>query len=48
MVFIYAMEALKGKDGSFTPSLLLALGLMGLSVAAIVGMREPMGLAREE
>ena len=48
VVFIYAMEALKGKDGSFTPSLLLALGLMGLSVAAIAGMREPKGLAGEE
>ena len=32
VVFVYIMEAMKSSDGSFTPSLLLAVGLLVLSV----------------
>ena len=41
VVFVYIMEALKGKGGSFTPALLLAAGLMILSVLVITRMKEP-------
>ena len=40
VVFIYGMEALKGKDGSFTPSLLVLVGLMVLSVLLILWLKE--------
>jgi hypothetical protein len=35
------MEALKTKDGAFTPALLLALGLMVVSVIVITRMKDP-------
>src|SRR6185295_14013189 len=35
VVFVYVMEALKRPDGSFTPALLLAIGLMAISVLLI-------------
>jgi MFS family permease len=41
VVFVYIMEALKGPDGSFTPALLLALGLMALSVLLITRLKDP-------
>ena len=40
VVFIYGMEALKGEDGSFTPSLLVLAGLMALSVLLILWLKE--------
>jgi MFS family permease len=40
VVFVYVMEAMKTPDGSFTPSLLLALALMVVSVILIALMRE--------
>ena len=40
VVFIYGMEALKSKDGSFTPSLLILLGLMVVCVILILGLKE--------
>ena len=40
VVFIYGMEALKSKDGSFTPSLLILLGLMAVCVILILGLKE--------
>ena len=40
VVFIYGMEALKGKDGSFRPSLLVLAGLMVLCVFLILWLKE--------
>jgi Nitrate/nitrite transporter len=40
VVFIYGMEALKGKDGSFRPSLLVLLGLIVLCVFLILWLKE--------
>jgi MFS family permease len=40
VVFIYGMEAFKSKDGSFTPSLLLLVGLMAVCVILILGLKE--------
>jgi MFS family permease len=41
VVFVYIMEALKSPDGSFTPALLLAIGLMLASTLLILQMRDP-------
>lgn len=40
VVFVYIMEALKTADGSFTPALLLALGLLVVSVALVTQMKD--------
>lgn len=41
VVFVYIMEALKTKNGAFTPALLLAIGLVVVSVALITQMKDP-------
>ncbi len=41
VVFVYVMEALKTGDGSFTPSLWLAIVLMLLSLGLITQMKDP-------
>jgi len=41
VVFVYVMEALKTKDGAFTPALLLAIGLVVVSVVLITQMKDP-------
>ena len=41
VVFVYIMEALKARDGAFTPALLLAIGLMLVSVAIITHLKDP-------
>ena len=41
VVFVYVMEAMKTSDGSFTPSLLLALGLLVVSVLLVTQMKDP-------
>jgi MFS family permease len=41
VVFVYIMEALKSGDGSFTPSLLLAVGLLIVSAAIITRLHDP-------
>jgi len=41
VVFVYIMEALKAKDGAFTPALLLAAGLMILSIFLITRLKDP-------
>jgi hypothetical protein len=41
VVFVYIMEAMKTSDGSFTPSLLLALGLLVLSVGIATQLKDP-------
>jgi MFS family permease len=40
VVFIYGMEIFKGKDGSFTPSLLILVGLLALCVILILRLKE--------
>mgnify|MGYP000864022337 CR=1 FL=1 len=41
VVFVYIMEALKDKNGAFTPALLLIVGVMLLGIFLIAGMKEP-------
>lgn len=41
VVFVYVMEAMKTSSGSFTPSLLLALLLLGVSAVLVTGMKDP-------
>ena len=41
VVFVYIMEALKTADGSFTPALLLALGLVVVSALLVTQIQEP-------
>ncbi len=41
VVFVYVMEALKTPQGAFTPALLLAIGLIGLSLLFITQMKDP-------
>jgi len=41
VVFVYIMEAMKNSDGSFTPALLLATGLLVLSVLIVTQLRDP-------
>ncbi len=41
VVFVYIMEALKSKDGSFTPALVLAIGLLVLSVLVLTQLKDP-------
>jgi MFS family permease len=40
VVFVYIMEALKLQDGSFTPALLLAAGLLVISTAIIIRLKD--------
>ncbi|MBI3152705.1 MAG: MFS transporter [Chloroflexi bacterium] len=44
VVFVFIMEALKGADGSFTPALLLAVGLLILSGIFVSQMKDPQEL----
>jgi MFS family permease len=41
VVFVYVMEAMKTSDGSFTPSLWLAVALMLVSLGLITQMEDP-------
>jgi hypothetical protein len=41
VVFVYIMEAMKSADGAFTPALLLAIGLMGLSILLVTRLHDP-------
>jgi sugar phosphate permease len=40
VVFVSIMEAMRSNDGAFTPALLLALGLMGLSILLITQLHD--------
>jgi MFS family permease len=40
VVFVYLMEAMKTKEGSFTPALLFAAGLLLLSLFFVTGMKD--------
>ncbi|MEJ2212081.1 MAG: MFS transporter, partial [Anaerolineae bacterium] len=48
VVFVYVMEAMKGPDGAFTPALLLAIGLMVVSLLLITRLRDPEPLEAAE
>jgi MFS family permease len=41
VVFVYIMEALKTRQGAFTPALLLAIGLVVVSVVIITRLKDP-------
>jgi MFS family permease len=41
VVFVYIMDALKTANGSFTPALLLAIGLLLLSALLVTKMKDP-------
>jgi MFS family permease len=41
VVFVYILEALKTPDGSFTPALLLAIGLLVISALLVTQMKDP-------
>jgi MFS family permease len=41
VVFVYIMEALKSADGSFTPALLLASGLLVVSIGLVTRLKDP-------
>jgi cyanate permease len=40
VVFVYIMEAMKSNDGSFTPALILALGLLLVSALLVTQMKD--------
>ncbi len=46
VVFVYVMEAMKGADGSFTPPLLLAIGLIVVSAVIITQLKDPQAKAQ--
>lgn len=41
VIFVYIMEALKAPDGSFTPALLLMVGLLLITVVVITQLKDP-------
>ena len=41
VVFVYIMEAMRTEQGSFTPSLLLGLGLLALCAGLVTQMKDP-------
>jgi MFS family permease len=47
VVFVYVMEAMKTRDGSFTPSLLLAVGLLVVCAGLVTQMRDPHEIHRQ-
>jgi MFS family permease len=48
VVFVYLMEALKAPDGSFTPALLVEVGLLILSAFLITQLKDPEYLKKAE
>jgi MFS family permease len=48
VVFVYIMEALKNSDGSFTPALVLAIGLLIISIFFISQMKDPQQLVQNK
>jgi len=44
VVFVYILEAMKTPDGSFTPALLLAIGLLVVSALIVTQLKEPKSL----
>jgi MFS family permease len=48
VVFVYIMEALKTSDGSFTPALLLAIGLLVISAVLVTQMKDPQPIVKKK
>ena len=48
VVYVYVMEAMKTPSGAFTPSLLLAVGLLCLSAFLISKLHEPKSLVEKQ
>lgn len=48
VVFVFIMEALKKSDGSFTPALLMAVGLLIASLFFITQMKDPQELIQNK
>jgi MFS family permease len=48
VVFVYIMQALKTLDGSFTPALLLAIGLLVVSALLVTQMKDPQPVAADK
>ena len=48
VVFVFFMEALKAADGSFTPALLMAAGLLILSLFFVAQMKDPQELTQSK
>ncbi len=48
VVFVYIMEALRSRDGAFTPSLLLSLVLILISALIITRMKDPSAVEVQE
>ena len=48
VVFVYIMEALKDSSGSFTPSLMLAVVLLVLSVMVALRLKDPVSLTHAQ
>ncbi len=46
VVFVYILEALKTPDGSFTPALLLAIGLIVIGAVLVTQMKDPEDLQK--
>jgi len=46
VVFVFVMEALRNSDGSFTPALLMAVGLLLASLFFISQMKDPQELKK--
>jgi len=46
VVFVYVMSALRSGNGSYTPSLLLAMGLLAVSVFVLAQLKDPAAAAR--
>jgi cyanate permease len=46
VVFVYVMSALRSGNGSYTPSLLLAMGLLTVSVLVMARLKDPAAAAR--
>ena len=48
VVFVYIMEALKSREGTFTPSLILAIGLLLVSLILITQLKDPVTKKAEQ
>lgn len=47
VVFVYVMEAMRTANGSFSPSLILAVGLLVLSILLITQMKDPTSIKQQ-
>ena len=47
VIFVYIMEALKTANGSFTPALLVAIGLLVVSALIVTQMKDPLSITTD-